>query len=147
MQKYIHFYFANCLLLLNKEKPPLLHICGTFLYTAEMYAPAGTAGGRLCFSRLIRISNRTFYVFPAKSAPCFVKALDHISPLCSAGFALPDTNFARISLKASYLRFVLSAPADALIRRKCLKKTRHFHAESMSRGFVVSGTDPAASGT
>ena len=46
---------------------------------------------------LILISNRNLGFFPARIAPCFVEALDHISPLCSAGFASPDTILSRKS--------------------------------------------------
>ena len=45
----------------------------------------------------ILISNRNLGFFPARNAPCFVEALDHICPLCSAGFALPDTILSRKS--------------------------------------------------
>ena len=47
--------------------------------------------------QLILIPNRNLGFFPARIAPCFVKALDHICPLCSAGFASPDTILSRKS--------------------------------------------------
>ena len=46
---------------------------------------------------LILISDRNLGFFPARIAPCFVEALDHICPLCSAGFASPDTILSRKS--------------------------------------------------
>ena len=55
----------------------------------------------------ILFPNRNRTVLPAKFAPCFVKVLDHISPLCSAAFASPDTNFDRNSLSAFYQGIVL----------------------------------------
>ena len=48
-------------------------------------------------SHLILIPNRNLGFFPARIVPCFVEALDHICPLCSAGFASPDTILSRKS--------------------------------------------------
>ena len=57
----------------------------------------------------------------AKRSPCCVKVLDYIFPLYSAGFALPDTNFARNSMKASYQGIVLIAgTAIDLQHRPCI---------------------------
>ena len=43
---------------------------------------------------------------------------DHISPLCSAGFALSGTNFPRESNKASYQGIVLQNPTYSVNREK-----------------------------
>ena len=64
---------------------------------------------------LILKSNRNLGFFPAKIAPCFVEALDHICPLCSAGFASPDTILSRKSFPIFLLEFNIS------FLQKCFK--------------------------
>ena len=43
-------------------------------------------------------SNRNLEIFAAGFAPCVVGGLDHISPLCSAAAASPDTDPSRKSV-------------------------------------------------
>ena len=64
---------------------------------------------------LILKSNRNLGFFPARIAPCFVEALDHICPLCSAGFASPDTILSRKSFPIFLLEFNIS------FLQKCFK--------------------------
>ena len=80
-----------------------------FLLTALFFSLRFKQGGEIAFcdNQLLRLipqfpvfilsPNRNLEFFAAGFAPCFVAALGHISPLCPAGGASPDTNPSRKS--------------------------------------------------
>ena len=82
---------------------------------------------------LILKSNRNLGFFPARIAPCFVEALDHICPLCSAGFASPDTILSRKSFPIFLLEFNIS------FLQKCFKGEPG--SVDMDKGFSTDSQD------